>query len=418
MDVYALILAGGESSSLSTLGDVRPTAAMPFAGKYRIVDFTLSNCANSGIFDVAVLTQYRPHSLNEHIGSGRPWDLDRTYGGIHIWQPYRGRNDQGWQRGTADALYQNRDFIAEAGCETLLILSGDHIYKQDYRAMLRQHADTGADVTIAVREVPREETSRFGIVTTDDHGRIVAFHEKPQVFHGTLANMGVYLFRTSFLLEKLEQDAQNPASQHDFGRDSIPAMIAEAHVHAYPFGDYWMDVGAIPAFWQANLDLLAQTPALDLYDQRWTIHTRSEERPPVKLGSAARIDRSLVSNGCIVGGTVVNSVLSPGVVVEPGAIIRDSIIMNDTRVEAGARVERSILDKQIVVGRDAVLGVGEDVPNRHEPENLRDAITIVGKAAHIPAGTRIGKNCRVDAHAAARHFPGAEIPSGESVLVT
>ncbi len=182
MDVYALILAGGESSSLSTLGDVRPTAAMPFAGKYRIVDFTLSNCANSGIFDVAVLTQYRPHSLNEHIGSGRPWDLDRTYGGIHIWQPYRGRNDQGWQRGTADALYQNRDFIAEAGCETLLVLSGDHIYKQDYRAMLRQHAETGADVTIAVREVPREETSRFGIVTTGEDGRIVAFHEKPESF--------------------------------------------------------------------------------------------------------------------------------------------------------------------------------------------------------------------------------------------
>ena len=417
MDVYALILAGGESSSLSTLGDVRPTAAMPFGGKYRIVDFTLSNCANSGIFDVAVLTQYRPHSLNEHIGSGRPWDLDRTHGGIHIWQPYRGRNDQGWQRGTADALYQNRDFIAEADCETLLVLSGDHIYKHDYRAMLRQHVDTGADVTIAVREVPREETSRFGIVTTGDDGRIVAFHEKSPTFHGTLASMGVYLFRTSFLLQKLEQDAQNPASQHDFGRDIIPAMIAEAHVHAYRFDRYWMDVGTIPAFWQANIDLLADKPALDLYDQRWTIHTRSEERPPVKLGAAAKVERSLVSNGCIVGGTVVNSVLSPGVVVEPGAIIRDSIIMNDTRVEAGARIERSILDKQIVVGRYAVLGVGEDVLNRHEPENLRDGITVIGKTAHIPAGTRIGKNCRVDAHAAARHFPGAEIPSGESVLV-
>ncbi len=417
MDVYALILAGGESSSLSTLGDIRPTAAMPFAGKYRIVDFTLSNCANSGVFDVAVLTQYRPHSLNEHIGIGRPWDLDRTHGGIRIWQPYRGRSDQGWQRGTADALYQNRDFIAEAGCETLLVLSGDHIYKQDYRAMLRRHADTGADATIAVREVPRDQTSRFGIVTAGDDGRILAFHEKPQTFQGTLANMGVYLFRTSFLLEKLEQDAQNPASQHDFGRDIIPAMVAETRVHAYTFGDYWMDLGTIPAFWQANLDLLADTPALDLYDQRWTIHTRSEERPPVKLGASATVDCSLVSNGCVVGGTVVNSVLSPGVVVEAGAVIRDSVIMNDTRVEAGARVECCILDKQIVVGRDAVLGVGEDVPNRHEPDNLRDGITIIGKTARIPAGTRIGKNCRVDAHALGRHFPGTEIPSGESVLV-
>jgi glucose-1-phosphate adenylyltransferase len=417
MDVYALILAGGESSSLSTLGEPRPTASMPFAGKYRIIDFTLSNCANSALSDVAVLTQYRPHSLHEHIGSGRPWDLDRTHGGIHIWQPYRGRSDQGWQRGTADALYQNRDFIAEAGCDTLMVLSGDHIYKQDYRPMIRQHTDSGADVTIAVRDVPRDQTSRFGIVTTADDGRIVGFHEKPQTFHGTLASMGVYLFKTSFLLDKLDQDAADPASQHDFGRNIIPAMIAEAHVRAYSFNDYWMDVGTIPSYWQANLDLLSDQPALDLYDKSWTIHTRSEERPPVKLGRAATIERSLVSNGCVIAGTVVNSVLSPGVIVEEGAEVRDSIVLNDTRIEAGARVERCIVDKLVVIGRDAILGEGENVPNRDEPDNLRDGITIVGKSARVPAGIHIGKNCRIDTDVKERHFTSGRVASGESVLV-
>jgi glucose-1-phosphate adenylyltransferase len=417
MDIYALILAGGESSSLSTLGESRPTAAMPFAGKYRIIDFTLSNCSNSGLADVAVLTQYRPHSLHEHIGSGRPWDLDRTRGGIHIWQPYRGRSDQGWQRGTADALYQNRDFISEADCDTLLVLSGDHIYKQDYRAMVRQHEASKADVTIAVRNVPRDQTSRFGIVTTGEDGRIVAFHEKPQTFEGTLASMGVYLFSTSFLLDKLDRDAHDSASQHDFGRNIIPAMVEEARVYAYTFDSYWMDVGTIPAYLQANLDLLTDNPGLDLYDQNWTIHTRSEERPPVKLGRGATIERSLVSNGCIVAGTVVNSVLSPGVIVEEGAEIRDSIVFNETVIQAGARVERCILDKQVVVGRGARLGEGDNTPNRHEPEHLRDGITIVGKSARIPSGTQIGKNCRIDAEAGERHFTSAQIPSGESVLV-
>lgn len=264
MDVFALILAGGDSPGLSSLADPRPTAAMPFAGKYRIIDFTLSNCTNSGIFDVAVLVQYRPHSLNEHIGNGRPWDLDRTYGGIQTWQPYRGRSDQGWQRGTADALYQNRDFIRGAGCDTLLVLPGDHIYKQDYRPLLRRHAESGADVTISVMDIPPEESHRFGIVTLDDEDRIVAFREKPSNFQGTLASMGIYVFRTAFLLEKLEQDAGNPASAHDFGRDIIPAMVEAHTVYSYHFDGYSIDVGTIPAYVQANLDLLGDKPALDL----------------------------------------------------------------------------------------------------------------------------------------------------------
>ena len=418
MDVFALILAGGDSPGLSSLADPRPTAAMPFAGKYRIIDFTLSNCTNSGIFDVAVLTQYRPHSLNEHIGNGRPWDLDRTYGGIQIWQPYRGRSDQGWQRGTADALYQNRDFIRAAECDTLLVLSGDHIYKQDYRPLLRRHDETGADVTIPVMHVPREETHRFGIVSLDDQNRIAAFREKPHEFYGTLASMGIYVFRKSLLLEALEQDAHDSASAHEFGRNIIPAMVEANTVYAYPFDGYWTDAGTVQAYWQANLDLLGDAPALNLYDKRWRIHTRSGERPPVKLMEGSTVSSSLLSNGCRIAGRVINSVLSPGVVVEHGAEVRDSVIMNDTRIEAGALVDRCILDKEVVVGGDARLGVGVDsTPNRSEPEYLRMGISIVGKGARIPSGVQIGRNCRIDPGAGHADFPSGEVASGECLEV-
>jgi len=417
MDVFSLILAGGEGSRLSILAEKRAKPAMPFAGKYRIIDFALSNCTNSGLFDMAVLTQYRPHSLNEHIGAGRPWDLDRTRGGVRIWQPYRGRRDQDWYRGTSDALYQNRSFIASTNSDTLLVLSGDHIYKQDYRTMLRQHEESGADLTIAVMDVPREETHRFGIMTTDEAGRIVEFHEKPKTFHGTLASMGIYVFRKDFLLERLEADAQDPNSAHDFGRNIIPSMIEKDRVYAFNFEGYWVDVGTIPAYWQTNLDLLADEPELDLNDERWTIHTRSEERPPVKLSSGAQVDRALLSNGCIIAGTVVNSVLSPGVVVQAGAAVRDSIILNDTIVESGALVDRCIIDKQVRVGRNAVVGSGEDqTPNQREPQNLATGITIVGKGALIPSGTRIGRNCSIDATVRASDYEGTELTSGACVV--
>lgn len=417
MDVFSLILAGGEGSRLSILAEKRAKPAMPFAGKYRIIDFALSNCTNSGLFDMAVLTQYRPHSLNEHIGTGRPWDLDRTRGGVRIWQPYRGRRDQDWYRGTSDALYQNRSFIASTNSDTLLVLSGDHIYKQDYRTMLRQHEESGADLTIAVMDVPREETHRFGIMTTDEAGRIVEFHEKPKTFHGTLASMGIYVFRKDFLLERLEADAQDPNSAHDFGRNIIPSMIEKDRVYAFNFEGYWVDVGTIPAYWQTNLDLLADEPELDLNDERWTIHTRSEERPPVKLSSGAQVDRALLSNGCIIAGTVVNSVLSPGVVVQAGAQVRDSIILNDTIVESGALVDRCIIDKQVRVGRNAVVGSGEDqTPNQREPQNLATGITIVGKGALIPSGTRIGRNCSIDATVRASDYEGTELTSGACVV--
>jgi glucose-1-phosphate adenylyltransferase len=417
MNVLTLILAGGEGSRLSILGEKRAKPAVPFGGKYRIIDFALSNTVNSDLYRVAVLTQYRPHSLMQHIGIGDPWDLDRRRpDGVQIWQPYRGRSDQGWYRGTSDALYQNRSYIAEDGSDLTLVLSGDHIYKQDYRDLLRYHRDTGADLTVAVMHVRPDEVHRFGIMTTDANQRIVKFTEKPPQSASTLASMGIYVFNTQFLLQRLEEDAQDTTSAHDFGKSIIPKMVANDNVFAYPFQGYWVDVGTIDAYWSTNLDLLNPDAALDLHDDDWVIRTRSEERAPVKFGPHGDIDNCLLSNGCVINGTVINSVLSPGVRVERGAVVRDAVIMNDTVVRAGAVVDRCVLDKEIVVGAGAQLGVGDDqTPNETEPRNIHAGITIVGKRAHIPDGAVIGRNCRIDSATSADDYDTLEIASGKTI---
>jgi len=361
MSVLTLILAGGAGSRLSILGEKRAKPAVPFAGKYRIIDFPLSNAVNSDLYRIAVITQYRPHSLMDHIGIGEPWDLNRRWpNGVQIWQPYRGRKDQGWYRGTADALYQNRNFIAESGCEHLLILSGDHIYKQDYRQLLRCHEDKGADLTVAVMNVPPEETHRYGIMDLDANDRITRFAEKPKKTESTMASMGIYVFNTQFLLDRLEEKTKGTSSAYDFGMDIIPGMVGCDRVFAYPFIGYWVDVGTISAYWKTNLALLNEHPALDLYDPNWVIHTRSKERPPVKMGSAAQSRNSLLSNGCMIDGTVIHSVLSPGVCVEHGAVVRDSVIMNGTMIRAGAMIDRCILDKEIEIGAGASVGAGDE----------------------------------------------------------
>jgi len=418
MDVLTLILAGGEGSRLSVLGEKRAKPAVPFAGKYRIIDFALSNVVNSGLYKVAVLTQYRPHSLIHHIGIGEPWDLNRRWpNGIQVWQPYRGRSDQDWYRGTADALYQNRNFIADWGCDRLLVLSGDHVYKQDYRPLLGFHEDKGADLTVAVMDVPADEVHRFGIMSVGPDQEVTGFVEKPRHSTSTLASMGIYVFNTEFLLRHLEEDARDPGSAHDFGRNIIPGMVASHRVYAYPFRGYWVDVGTIAAYWETNLALLDEHPGLDLNDPNWVIHTRSEERPPAKIKPPGEVHNALVSNGCVVYGTVVNSVLSPGVVVEPGAVVTESVVMNDTRIGAGARVDRCVLDKEIVVGAQARVGVGEEnTPNEREPRNLNVGVTVVGKRARIPAGVAIGRNCRIDANVVDADFVGASVPSGGTVV--
>jgi glucose-1-phosphate adenylyltransferase len=418
MSILTLILAGGAGSRLSILGDKRAKPAVPFGGKYRIIDFPLSNAVNSDLYRIAVLTQFRPHSLMQHMGIGEPWDLNRRppYG-LQIWQPYRGRTDQDWYRGTADAIFQNRNFIIEDGSDTLLVLAGDHIYKQDYRDLIHSHQEKRADLTVAVMNVRQEEVNRFGIMSVGANQKIIKFAEKPKQSDSTLASMGIYVFNTRYLLHLLEEDARDKNSSHDFGKNIIPRIVDQGRAYAYPFLGYWVDVGTISAYWETNIALLEENPALDLYDSKWVIHTRSVERPPVKCTPPGEIIKSLVSNGCVINGSVTNSVLSPGVRVERGAIVRDSVIMNDTIIRAGAVVDRCILDKEIEIGAGALVGVGEDTtPNRVEPGNLYTGITIVGKRAQVPPGVTIGRNCRIDPNLTPDDFTQKEIPSGGTLV--
>jgi glucose-1-phosphate adenylyltransferase len=392
MREIALILAGGAGTRLGVLSEQRAKPAVPFAGRFRIIDFTLSNCVNSGIYDVGVLTQYLPRSLNDHIGIGRPWDLDRGHGGARLLQPYQGRGHQQWYGGTADAVLQNLDYLRGARADTVVILSGDHIYKMDYRPMLRLHEERKADLTLAVMHVAPAETSRFGIVITDDRGRVDRFLEKPKEAPSTLANMGVYVFNADVLMARLQ--ALGPDHPDlDFGKHLIPGMVEDGNVFAYPFAGYWVDVGTIDAYWQTSMELISGQSALDLYDPKWVIHTRSEERAPVKVGPQATIQQSMVCNGSIVRGQVVRSVLSPGVYVSPGAVVRESVIMNDTWIGPGAVVDCCILDKDVSVGAGTHLGWGDDfTPNQATPDIFNTGPTIVGKGAHIPSGRRIGRN--------------------------
>ncbi|HSO30566.1 MAG TPA: sugar phosphate nucleotidyltransferase [Candidatus Sulfomarinibacteraceae bacterium] len=408
----AMVLAGGEGERLSILSSVRAKPAVPFGGKYRIIDFTLSNCVNSEINDVVVLTQYNPRSLNDHIGVGRPWDLDRARGGVKLLQPYiaRGRVAE-WYRGTADAVLRNRNVLAHSDAETVLVLAGDHIYKLDYGPFIAAHRRKRADVTIAVRRVPLAEASRMGILALDDGDRIIEWQEKPKQPKSDLASMGVYAFSRRALLKWLDED------RVDFGAHVIPAMLdGGARVYGYRFAGYWQDVGTIQSYWEANMALLVDRPELDLYDKDWVIHTRSEERAPAKLGPTAQVHRSLISHGCVIEGTVVNSVLSPGVRVGVGAVVRDSIVMFDSVIGSRAVIDRSILDKEVVVGPGAIVGEGpDDTPNRAEPGRLNTGITVVGKQSVIPRGARIGRNVRIGGNVRASDFTKRVVPAGGSV---
>ncbi len=415
--VLAVILAGGQGERLSLLSQKRAKPAVPFAGKYRIIDFALSNCVNSSITDVAVLTQYRPHSLHDHIGIGKPWDLDREKGGIHMLQPYIGHQESEWYLGTADAVYQNLDFIMEARYDYVVILAGDHIYRMDYGPMIAFHQQRNADATLGAVVIPIEEGPRFGILETDAEGRVNSFEEKPSKPRGTLGSMGIYVFSRDMLTRVLIEDARATDSQHDFGRNIIPSMLARGErVYAYPFTGYWQDVGTIQSYWEAHMELLDDHPAFDLYDSSWIIHTRSEERPPAHILSGAHTERSLISHGCIIKGTVEHSVLSPGVVVEENAIVRDSIILFDTVIGAGSVVDRSILDKEVVVGKNCQIGYGDDMtPNKLEPTRLNTGITLIGKRVHLPDGLKVGRNCKIGADLRPEDFPADTLNSGETI---
>jgi glucose-1-phosphate adenylyltransferase len=416
MRVVAMLMAGGAGTRLTVLSDYRAKPAVPFAGKFRIIDFTLSNCVNSGIYDVAVLTQYRPHSLNLHIGIGKPWDLDRQRGGVHLRQPYLGNDASDWYQGTADAVYQNLDFILDRQADTVLVLSGDHVYKMDYRPMLELHETLGADLTVAVRNVPLEETDRFGIMTVDDEMQIVEFTEKPPNRNkGTLASMGIYAFNADVLVDRLKT-IHSEVSGLDFGKHVIPSMIGQARVYAYRFEGYWVDVGTVSAYWETNLEMAQPVPPLDLYNPDWVIHTRDQERPPAKIGPQGRVINSLISNGCVIRGTVEHSVLSPGVYVSPGAVVREAVVLSDTWIGPGALIDTAILDSDVVVGPGAIVGHGDDyTPNRELPDRLNTGITVVGERAHIPGGVRLGRNVLVYPDRTEGDFSETFVPSGETV---
>ena len=385
MKTRAVILAGGEGSRLGILTAKRTKPAVPFAGKYRVIDFTLSNCVNSGVYDVMILAQYRPHSLIAHIAAGGPWDLDRDFtGGARIYTPYKARGASDWYLGTADAVQQNFRFIKETNPDEVLILSGDHIYEMNYDAMIAFHRDQGADLTLASIRVPTQEASRFGIVGVDEDYRVTSFIEKPAQPPSDLANMGVYIFNLDTLNHALWDDHKNPSSSHDFGKDILPRLIASGHkVYAYPYSGYWVDVGTLDTYWQAHMDLLSEKPSLDLNDRSWIIHTRTEERPPVRIGSGASIMDSMLSDGCVIspGAYIERSVLSPGVQVHPGAVVRESVVLSEAVIEKGAIVERTIVDKRARIGENARIGAVQ--------VGVAPVITMLGKNSRISPGIRI-----------------------------
>ncbi|HXK34006.1 MAG TPA: glucose-1-phosphate adenylyltransferase [Dehalococcoidia bacterium] len=417
--VIALILAGGQGDRLSVLSEERAKPAVIFGGRYRIIDFALSNCVNSGIQRVGVLTQYRPRSLNDHIGIGRPWDLDRQGGGVTLLQPYLGPTSSDWYRGTADAVAQNLYFIEETRADIVLVLAGDHVYKMNYDELISYHLEKGADVTVPLYRVPIEEAHRFGVLSTDPDGRITEFAEKPDRPKSNLISMGIYVFSRTTLIDVLSADMRDTESSHDFGQDIVPKMVAEGTygVFGYPFEGYWRDVGTIDSYYQGNMDLLEDLPALNLYDPDTRIRTRVTGYPPAKVGWRAYLQRSLLDLGCIINGHVEHSVLSPGVYVEEGAVVRDSIIFDDCRIESGAIVERSILDKQVAVRKNAYVGYGDDwVPNSERPDIVNSGITIIGKRAEVPSYVRIGRNCVIGPNVRAQ-APGDDgyIPSGTTI---
>lgn len=410
---FAMIMAGGDNPNLSVLTEIRAEPAIPFAGKFRLVDFSLSNCVNSGIFKVAVLTQYRPRSLNDHIGIGKPWDLDRASGGLRLLQPYTGGAYGDWQRGSADAVRRNLDFVRDQPEDLVIILSGKHLYRMDYQPFIEQHVSSGAEVSLAVRRVSVHETHRFGIVTLGADGEVLEFQEKPRRAQKNLASMGVYVFSKDFLVAQLED-----TDYDDFGRDLLPRLVSNGnHLQSYTYQGYWADVSTVQTYWEANMSLLAEDPAMDLYDPDWVIHTRSQERAPVKVGAVADVDGNLLSNGCQIEGTVERSVLSPGVRVAAGAQVRDSVILNDTVIEADAIVDHCIVDKDVRIGEGAHLGHGENnKPNGDMPERLNTGITLIGKGCEVPAGVRIGQNVVIHPFTGTKEFGKRKsIRSGSSL---
>ncbi len=393
-EVVAMLLAGGQGSRLGVLTKNLAKPAVPFGGKYRIIDFPLSNCVNSGIETVGVLTQYQPLELNEYIGSGQPWDLDSMNAGVHVLPPYQKSKKSDWYKGTANAIYQNIPFIERYNPDYVVVLSGDHIYKMDYSQMISYHKEKNAACTIAVYEVPMEEASRFGILNTNEDGSIYEFDEKPKAPKSNKASMGIYVFSWDKLKKYLTADDENPKSQNDFGKNVLPAMLeAGEKMFAYRFEGYWKDVGTIDSLWESNMDLLNPNIPLDLNDDGWKIYSRNPVMPPHYVAKGAKVQNSLVAEGCNVYGEIDFSVLFAGVYVAPGAVVKDSIVMPGARIEEGAVVQYAIVGENSVVGKNSVVGERPEAM-----ENKDDwGVAVIGPGCTIAPSTIVPPKAMIDA---------------------
>lgn len=417
-EMMAMLLAGGQGSRLGILTMDKAKPAVAFGGKYRIIDFPMSNCVNSGVDTVGVLTQYQPLTLNAHIGIGVPWDLDRVNGGVSILAPHMREGEIGsWYSGTANAIYQNIDYIDSCNPEYVLILSGDHIYKMDYAAMLKYHKENNADATIAVLEVPMEDASRVGIMNADENDKIYEFEEKPEHPKSNLASMGIYIFTWSNLRKALIEDEKiHPDS--DFGKHIIPKMLGENQsLYAYRFKDYWKDVGTIESYWAANMELIKTLPEFNLYEDFWKIYTKSDYQPPQYTGDNASIKTSIVSEGAQIYGSIEHCVISKNVTIEEGAVVKDSIIMEGCVIGKNAVLDRVIVDQNTVIGDNVKMGLWDNIPNEQKPKIYNTGITVIGSDTVVPDNIEIGKNCVVYGKTTAEDYSESKLPSGQSVII-
>lgn len=414
-EMIAMLLAGGQGSRLGVLTQKVAKPAVAFGGKYRIIDFPLSNCINSGVDTVGVLTQYQPLRLNAHIGVGIPWDLDRNVGGVRVLPPYEKSTSSEWYTGTANAIFQNLDYIDSYNPDYVLILSGDHIYKMDYEVMLDYHKANNADVTIAAMPVPMEEASRFGIIVADENNQITEFQEKPAQPKSNLASMGIYIFSWPVLRDALIKGKDIPNC--DFGKHIIPYCFEhKQRLFAYEFNGYWKDVGTLGSYWEANMELIDIIPVFNLYEEFWKIYTKSENQPPQYIAKDAVVERSIISEGGEIYGTVKNSVLGTGVKVEPGAEVYDSIIMQNTTIGAGTKVYKSVIAENVEIGANCEIGIGEEAESRLNPKVYAFGLATIGENSVIPAGVKIGKNTAIKGVTGKEDYPNDVLASGEYII--
>ena len=414
-EMIAMLLAGGQGSRLGVLTSKVAKPAVAFGGKYRIIDFPLSNCINSGVDTVGVLTQYQPLRLNTHIGIGIPWDLDRNIGGVTVLPPYEKSTNSEWYTGTANAIYQNLEYMESYNPEYVLILSGDHIYKMDYEVMLDFHKANNAEVTIAVMPVPMEEASRFGIMIADENHRITEFEEKPEHPRSNLASMGIYIFNWKTLKEALIAMADQPAL--DFGKHVIPYCHEKgAPLYAYEFTGYWKDVGTLSSYWEANMELIDIVPEFNLYEEYWKIYTKSEIQPPDYIAADSVVERSIIGEGSEIYGEVYSSVIGRGVTIGKGTVVRDSIIMNQTQIGEGCEINKAIIAENVVVGNQVKLGVGEEAENDTAPHIYNHGLVTIGEKSVIPDGISVGKNSVISGVTAAADYEDSQLASGKTLI--